>query len=1318
MLSFQPRIVVWTLSLILAVSALNYTNCITINNITGNDSLSCLENHVESTTPCKTLTFVLRNSSLNNTEVVLQGDHWINHTLTVSHVDSLTIRSSSGSRKSTISCRLPSTYNHTGSGLVFDSVSNLTIVNVIFEQCGTLQYSTTLRQNTSVKYRSAVYIINSTDIYFGESKFYRNIGTGLSLHDVDGYIEVANSDFRENMVPKSEEKVYFGGGSIYIEFTYCSPGYSQCDPNDNMHNTNSTYVIKNCIFEGNRATNYEITEQIHIVQFRVLARNQGNHGGNGGGINISLKGTCFGNDIKILNCHFYNNSGQYGGGIGAIYQDLSRENTLNISACTFNNNSASERGGGALQLGYVNRDVAYNKITVTDTIFTNNFAGWGGAADVFVSRSKIDVKNRLEFINCQLWGNSASIGAAMLLKPEARDSIFDGVVLTPLISNCNFTNNRVVNTAAFLNIANDGISRHVLESAAVDIESITITFSKYVSFHGNTGGAIVAKSAQINVIEDALVKFVNNTATNGAAISLLGFSVLELFSNSEIIFNSNQASKLGGALYATSPHQTEFIFSHKCFIFHSSAVDPNEWNTRLTFINNTARYGHAIYTDSLLPCAKHGGNVKTNLSSILRWNVLIFIPDIQQYTVATSPLAINFTLPAEIAPGQKVNLHVISKDDLDQPIPTGFQVFLESEGGSAKTSDYMSEDGYLQITGTPGTHFNLTLQSQNTRLVSVTQVSKLGECPLGFIFQNDTCVCSASTNNRYLDGVTECDITTFKASLQIGYWIGCTDNGYVITSYCPQEYCNYQNARNRHSVEIARTCDGQNTLCIKNRRGQLCGECDNGYTVYYHSENFQCGKCEYGAAGLVIYIVAELIPLVVLFAAIMIMKFKMTSGVMQSLLLFAQTISLLNHTPSFVQLNEASSMFLRIHSFLCGFLSFDFFHLDELSFCLWSGATVLDNLAFRYVTTLFAIVLLVVFILIVNCNSVETITVKRLKFWNEVKKIADKIKFFKNAVVHGITTFLIFSYTLYTVTSFQILSRLTLTGEGGVTRGSVVRLQGNVEYFGVDHLPYAIPAVLVLLFLSLPPPLLLISYPLLWRVKARVVRNIGTDNDKTLWAIRKLLPLIDSFQGVFRDNCRMFAGLLFLWRIILTAIFALSSNLTELFFLTEIALLSFFIIHAVARPYKRRLYNVIDIVMLGNLTVINLIQWYISVVFSSGNINITVAIAIKIILMYIPMVCMLVVMVYRVLRRFNVIPEVVHFAKSEEDESAVDNITYSTRKETLQERKGSCVDEDLFIRAAEVNNPPLILTGSEAGFELQSRGKTNTTTSTTVSTAS
>ena len=294
------------------------------------------------------------------------------------------------------------------------------------------------------------------------------------------------------------------------------------------------------------------------------------------------------------------------------------------------------------------------------------------------------------------------------------------------------------------------------------------------------------------------------------------------------------------------------------------------------------------------------------------------------------------------------------------------------------------------------------------------------------------------------------------------------------------------------------------------------------------------------------------------------------------------------------------------------------------------------------------------------------------------------------------------SYTQYTVTSFQILSRLTLYGEGGKELRSVVHLQGSVNYFGTDHLPYAIPAVLVLLCLSLPPPLLLISYPLLWKIKAKMKRILTItedENSTTVWLIRKLLPLIDSFQGVFKDSCRMFAGLFFLWRVILTAIFAFSTNFAELFLLTAVALLCFIAIHSLTRPYKRQLFNTIDILILVDMLLINLLSWYTIAKSLDSRASqdiesqdIETAIAIKIILMYLPLIAMVVIAIPWYLHRYDLTLKQLRFLNCSKSDK---------QRHKKMPSEDFCDDRDFFDRAAEPNCTPLVLSSSEVGFELQ-----------------
>ena len=314
------------------------------------------------------------------------------------------------------------------------------------------------------------------------------------------------------------------------------------------------------------------------------------------------------------------------------------------------------------------------------------------------------------------------------------------------------------------------------------------------------------------------------------------------------------------------------------------------------------------------------------------------------------------------------------------------------------------------------------------------------------------------------------------------------------------------------------------------------------------------------------------------------------------------------------------------------------------------------------------------------------------------------MQFSNQAIVHGISTFLILSYTQYTSVSIQILSHLPLYGEGGINVDSVVRLQGSVESFGPDHIPYAIPALLVLTFLSLPPPLLLISYPLLWNIKAKLRQNKYNQEDKTPWLIRKLLPLIDSFQGVFRDNRRMFAGLLFLWRVMLATTFASAPNLTSFFFITEAILLVIFTIHVLARPYKRRIYNYIDTVMVANLAIINLLSWYICIITSEGGGLVVLALAIKLVLMYAPLIVVVIFSVIYILRRCGVTFDDLRCQTIQED----DDVPTEHSSHTSSKRCNVCAtaDEDLFSRAAEHNTSSYILTSSETGFQLKKSSET------------
>ena len=63
---------------------------------------------------------------------------------------------------------------------------------------------------------------------------------------------------------------------------------------------------------------------------------------------------------------------------------------------------------------------------------------------------------------------------------------------------------------------------------------------------------------------------------------------------------------------------------------------------------------------------------------------------------------------------------------------------------------------------------------------------------------------------------------------------------------------------------------------------------------------------------------------------------------------------------NYTQFNEELKFFSRIHKIIYQTFLLKIFALKELSFCLWEGATALDMLAFRYVTIVYSLFLVII----------------------------------------------------------------------------------------------------------------------------------------------------------------------------------------------------------------------------------------------------------------------------------------------------------------------------------------------------------------------
>ena len=444
-----------TLSLVFMTTvSCQYDRIVYVDNHLGENNEICLTSNSRQHA-CQTLSYA-RGRVTNSTMIILEdGIHPLTAIVNTTGITSNTgwlghIKiaglSVSGA---TITCNAS---NHLGAGLVFSFIQDLHIANITFSQCGSLLSSTMRDTNFSdmdriLQFRSAVYIINCTNVVVESSTFKNNTGIGLVLYDTNGFVSITDSHFSGNMVPEDERAMYSGGGGIYIEHTYCTPGrLSYCNFEHNPFSNHSVYTIQDCLFHNNHATSLPNM----VSTFSRSTGTTSKRLGKGGVVAITLKGRSAYNNFTVSKCNFTGNSATFGGGLDIQFQDYASYNSFRITHCHFMENVAmSGAGGTRIGLLWYRQCpcVSNNELHYHNTTFIHNLAKWGGGTDFYSSRLSKEYQttlNTMKFSDCSWIENSAKTGAAVGLSPEAWSRPSDGELPTLLFKNCKFIGNYLV----------------------------------------------------------------------------------------------------------------------------------------------------------------------------------------------------------------------------------------------------------------------------------------------------------------------------------------------------------------------------------------------------------------------------------------------------------------------------------------------------------------------------------------------------------------------------------------------------------------------------------------------------------------------------------------------------------------------------------------------------------------------------------------------------------------------------------------------------------------------------------------------------------
>ena len=1139
--------------------------------------------------------------------------------------------------------------------------------------------------------KAAVYVEYSCAVTLDDVTIKNTAGLGLVLNFVNT-AQITNSNFIGNRVPPTGGTISGGGVYVYAPHNVssnCKPGNTTYHPPDALlYNFTQCQFINNSAidftapvtrnessedsFEVGRGgglsfylTNYTQRATVEVSDCTF----ENNEALFGAGLSIYLQGAASNNTISVNRCNFFNNSG------------FPYEEKVGLE---------SGGGGAQVMLAAYPYDqpqlMSHNSITFQHCNFTSNNAYWGGGLSIVSAHedgsSSDEATNHFLLENCTWTCNRARLGSAVdCITWNEHGS---GALPAVTIQENSFTEN--------IMWYNKSVVASIGGSGTVYSDSIPVQLEGTNKFTNNVGNAITTVDAVVNFTRNSTTYFFRNHGLRGSGVAIYGKGRMVLGSGSNVTFDHNHAFLLGGAIYYRIGGPRNLMTSQSCFIQYEDVTkDPKEWDTQIHFTCNSANMeGMTIYASSLLPCvwsgAPYGHGFRVNrtvaIRQVFHWNESVFVfknctndSYVEEYNrdhmnnkITTDALLANDTAlqRVSVSPGVHKNLENNTMDELEQKTYSVFR----GDSNNSENGRLVSGGRYvtgLKVTfiGEPRKWFGLKLSSPWTLSYIINTEVHLLPCPPGLVYNPESRKCECSVGKDSFAGLLSC--THNKATLQSHHWAGyikkVADNSWqlcndieimentsctLVTGRCPSRTCSED-----YSVPLPKNPSNYKLtqlICSnQSRSGILCGKCKEGYGYDIASDTLTCVPCnntsvlDYLQAWSAL-LSARLIPLTIMVAVFLLFDIDILSGSMQSFIFYSQMLSylspLLGKTiglpPPVEVMLELSHMLYDIWKLKFGAYVLEITRLGAPSVCTRWSALSLKSLGYVTAAYPFILIFTIWFFKVLQdrgccCNPCMRLLRKARVGIHRLRR-----KWSPNStIIHGLSAFVVFSYTSFLITSVYLVTPNRLTQEKGDIVTMQVYYDGTVAYGGSRHLPYMICAILVLLTFVAIPPLILILVPLVPRAAVHLQPE---RSNRVIWLCDKLFSgpkwqfFLDAFQGGFKPRYSFFAGLFFLYRIAITAAYTSAISLEWQYLAQTVEVVLFLVIHSICQPYKKRIYNIIDTLIYCNMLVVLLsgsFMWYQS--SNNQKVN-SVVLWITIIMMNVPQISFFVYLVYKIVK--------------------------------------------------------------------------------------
>ena len=369
-----------------------------------------------------------------------------------------------------------------------------------------------------------------------------------------------------------------------------------------------------------------------------------------------------------------------------------------------------------------------------------------------------------------------------------------------------------------------------------------------------------------------------------------------------------------------------------------------------------------------------------------------------------------------------------------------------------------------------------------------------------------------------------------------------------------------------HEIE-ANVSKLNNKVCKEtNRDGPLCGKCKDDFYPLAYSYNHTCIECPGRYGKWWVFIIVAYIPLTIFYMFVLFFQLNATSSYLHAYVIYSQTISmpangriLLSATGTNPQLSNGIKAILA----LFGIWNLDFGRSFFSDICL--KIDTLAVLALDYTIAIYPLLLTFISYFLIKLHD------RKYRFtvilWRPIKKVLTLFHSDLNdqtSVIDAYVTFFLLSYMRLLIVSFDLIVPTRLY-EVNSTGKLVLYYDGSKEYFGKEHLPYAILALFVMTFFNILPILLFLFYQFMWFQK--ILNRLPL----RLYVLHTFMDLL---QGCYKNGTqpgtrdhRWFSAMYLILRILAFLIFSSSHNAMFFIFGTILVLL-FCNLLVCIQPYK------------------------------------------------------------------------------------------------------------------------------------------------------